>query len=70
MLIKSIRFEPELEDIEKMEETIHLKLNHSDKLGMEFLQDILVHGGIKFQQFLYFYNSIYYVQTEQLNQFQ
>jgi AcrR family transcriptional regulator len=45
-------YESDLSFIEKMEETIHLKLKHSDQIGMDFLHDILVHGGPEFQLFL------------------
>jgi AcrR family transcriptional regulator len=41
-----------LEFVEKMEAIIHLKLKHSDKIGSEFLQDIMTHGGKEFHQFL------------------
>jgi AcrR family transcriptional regulator len=45
-------YQSDLSFVEKMEETIHLKLKHTDQIGIEFLQDILVHGGVEFQQFL------------------
>ena len=38
--------------VEKMEATIHLKLKHADKIGIEFLQDIMTYGGEEFQLFL------------------
>ena len=37
---------------EKIEATILLKSKHSDKIGIEFLQDILSYGGEEFRSFL------------------
>lgn len=37
---------------EKIEATILLKSKHSDKIGIEFLQDILSYGGEEFRAFL------------------
>lgn len=45
-------YESDLSFVEKMEETILLKLKYSDQIGMEFLHDILVHGGPEFQLLL------------------
>ena len=38
--------------VEKMEAIILLKLKHADKIGIEFLQDVIIYGGEEFQQYL------------------
>ena len=37
---------------EKMEETIHFKMDQVDRIGQEFLKDLLQHGGEEFTTFL------------------
>ena len=38
--------------VDKMEAIIHLKLKHSEMIGLEFLHDLMVYGGEEFQAYL------------------